>query len=139
MRMTAIWAVYATQWERNHIMAAWADMSLPAPSSDMFRQYPQKGQVKTEFENGAVQSRARATSTRWVFVLGWRALGQTDYATLCTFFDSNLGTTFAWVHPITSVSYTVRFTEGRLPDAVPSGFTGGETAWQISGLQLEEA
>jgi len=118
-------------------MANWP--SIAQCSSDLFEQYPQRGQVRTEFENGAVQSRARATSTRWVFVLGWRALSQTDYATLCTFFDTNLGTTFSWTHPITSTVYTCRFSEDRLPPAMFSGFVSGVTAWRMSGLQIEQA
>lgn len=117
-------------------MADWPNIAQV--SQDLFAQYKQKGQIRTEFENGAVQSRARATSARWVFLLGWKALGQTDYATLCTFFDNNMAGTFNWTHPVTSMVYVVRFSEDQLPEARPAGFVNGEQAWTLSGLQLEQ-
>ena len=110
--------------------------SIRTPSS--ISQYPYKAQIKTEFENGKVSSRARATSSRWVFSLSWEALGQTDYATLCTYFNTMQGSTFSWTHPVTSQTFTVRFSENQLPEATNSGFIDGEQAWEMSGLKLEE-
>lgn len=118
-------------------MGAWP--SIQAPAEEYFAEWMEKGQVRTEFENGVVQSRARATSERMVFKLGWKGLSNTDWGSIKTHFAANIGGTFSWTHPISSTSYTVRYRDDRLPEARPNGYTGGSTAWDIQGLILEEA
>lgn len=118
-------------------MAAWPAIS--APDADLFQQAIQKPLVRTEFESGVVQSRARATSARRRFILGWHALSNTDYETLVTFFETYQGDTFTYTHPVTSTSYTVRFSNDELPPARVSGWIGGTECWALSGLELEEA
>jgi len=66
-------------------------------------------QIRTEFEGNYVQSRPRSTraTRRWTLV--WNAMTEADYGTLDAFFITNIGTTFSWTEPVTSNSYTVRF------------------------------
>lgn len=68
-----------------------------------------KAQVRTEFEDGTVKSRPRHSRSRYKWTLSWEALPTADKATLETFFDANQGDTFTWTHPLTSTSYTARF------------------------------
>lgn len=113
--------------------------SLPTPSWQFFDQNPVKAQLASPFEFGRSQSRPKHTSTRWKFTIGWQALGQTDYGTLCTFYDTYIGAAFNWTHPITSVVYSVRFgNNDEFPKAKPAGMIGGEFAWEISGIILEQ-
>lgn len=113
--------------------------SLPTPSWQFFEQKPARAQLMSPFEAGMSQSRPKHTSTRWIFTIGWQALGTTDYATLVAYYDANVGSSFSWTHPITSTVYTVRFgNENELPRAKAAGMVGGEFAWEISGIILEE-
>jgi hypothetical protein len=119
-------------------MADWPSISDPA--FDLYAQTLVKAQIKTEFENGKVQSRARATSARLVVSLGWHALSNTDYSSLQTFFTNNIGGTFNWTHPLTSTVYVMRFTSDALPGAKPSGYSAdGTIAWELTGLELEQS
>lgn len=113
--------------------------AIPTASHKYFSQRYSKGQVRTEFEDGTVQSRARVTRGRWTFNLGWVALSQTNYTTLQSFFSAYIGTTFNWTHPVTSTVHVVRFGSDVLPDARPSARSGGYPAWDLQGLILEEA
>lgn len=85
-----------------------------APSYGMEEEY-YKPQIRAEFENGAVTSRARATKgkRRWPR-LTWPALSAADWATLQAFFESKQGATFTWPHPRTAVVHTVRFSGNSL-------------------------
>jgi len=113
--------------------------SLPTPSWQFFEQKPARAQLLSPFEYGKSQSRPKHTSTRWIFTIGWQALGQTDYATLTTFYSTYIGSEFNWTHPITSTVYAVRFQhEKEFPRAKPAGMIGGEFAWEISGIILEQ-
>ena len=109
-----------------------------AESKDYFSQKRRKGQIKTKFENGKVQSRAKETSSKWIFTVGYKGLVQSEYEALYVFFDANIGGTFTWDHPITDVEHTVRFGNDELPEAKFIGWVGGEEAWDISGIILEE-
>ena len=114
-----------------------------AECKDYFSQKRSKGQIITKFENGKVQSRARETKSRWVFTVGYKGITQTNYALLYNFFDSNIGGTFTWDHPIiktgsVAVQYTVRFRSDEFPEAKFIGWVDGEEAWDISGIILEE-
>lgn len=113
--------------------------TLPTPSWQFFKQTPIKSQIITPFESGKVQSRPRHTSMRWKFTIGWQALTQTDYATLYTFYEDYVGTTFNWTHPITSTVYSVKFAgTDAFTEARPAGMLNGEFAWEISGIELEQ-
>jgi hypothetical protein len=88
-------------------MATWPSIAVPAFG---LTEQLYKRQIRTEFESGAVQSRPAFSlaKRRWPD-LGWNALPNADLSTLQTFFDTNQGGQFTWVHPITSVSYECRF------------------------------
>ena len=89
-----------------------AKPSHPMEESDF------RGQVRTEFEGGYVQTRSRETRARKRWSLRWIAMTEADWGTLSTFFRSYLGSTFTWTHPITSASYTVRFSDDTLQSNV---------------------
>lgn len=78
-----------------------------------------KAQLRTEFEAGYVHSRARDTRARTRWNLKWKSMSETDYQTLKSFFESNVGGSFTWTHPVSSASYTVRFTTEVLTGHVP--------------------
>jgi len=110
---------------------AWPDIQ----KSDwrLFRQYPYRKQIKSNFESGAVQSRVKMTGTRWMFNTGWSFLSAADYTLLATFFDQNIGSTFNWTHILTDAVWIVRFANDQLPEAEPIGTEG----WVLEGLILE--
>lgn len=94
-----------------------------------------KAQNRSEFEAGYVQSVARHTKSRFRFSLTWNRMETTDLVILETFFDNNQGDLFYWVHPITSIAYTVRFAM----DEIEADFvTGSITGWSVT-IELEEA
>lgn len=109
------------------------------PSPKYFSQTIFKPQLQTPFESGAVQSRARATSAKMKFKIGWEGLTETELQTLYTFFEVNVGGTFNWTHPITSTVYVVRFTQDALSEAKFIGMLDGEQAWELGPVLLEEA
>ena len=74
-----------------------------------------KPQVRTQFEDGVVQSRARATKARDIFRLVYRSLPEADKVLLKTHFEANVGGTFSWTNPQDSVTYTVRYKDDKLP------------------------
>jgi len=115
-----------------------ADFPSIANPSEFVQTY-RKGQIKGRFEDGTVFSRAKETRARFKFTLSWKSLSGTDYIALITFFNSNIGTTFTYTHPLTSTEYTVRFAQDELPKARNVGFMGVyDTGWEIMGLELEE-
>jgi len=90
---------------------AWPSIAAPTYSTggEVYRP-----QVRTEFEGNYVQSRPRSTraTRRWTLV--WNAMTEANFSTLDAFFIANAGTTFSWTEPVTSTSYTVRFSEDSL-------------------------
>ena len=108
--------------------------SIALPDWELFSQTKRKGQIKTNFESGVVQTRARHTSSKWIFTLGWLGLSPSDYSDLVDFFDSHIGDTFHYTHPTTLVTYTVRFADDVLPEASSVGWN----YWKLTGLRLEE-
>jgi len=92
-------------------MTTWT--STIATPSDI-RERRLKGQIKSKFEDGTIQSVAKNTRTRLAFTLIWADISTTDKTSIESFFDSNLGGTFTWSHPITGVSYTVRFSKDEI-------------------------
>jgi hypothetical protein len=55
-----------------------------------------KAQVRTEFEAGYVQSRARHSRARKTFSLTWNYLREADFALLEAFFEANQGGMFTY-------------------------------------------
>lgn len=114
-------------------MATFPDIKHPHQGS--FSQQPMKAQVRSEFNNGAVQSRATQTRLSWVFTLGWPsswALADAEYQTLVTFFEANAGGKFDYTHWISSADYECQFMEDTLPEAFPIS----NTHWSLTGLKL---
>ncbi len=70
-----------------------------------------KPALRTEFEAGYVQSRARCTRARRRFTLHWPAMAEAEYGALEEHFIANQGASFSWTHPVSSTSYTVRYAE----------------------------
>ena len=103
----------------------------------LFKQIRSKPQIRTPFESGVVQSRARGTTSRWKFQVGGDLMTTAQLNTLVAFFDANQGSTFDFVHPITGTSYEVRFSEDELPEILPIG-DGSSARWRIEGINLEE-
>ena len=108
---------------------AWPSIAKPTTMTESSI----KGQIKSAFSSGYVQSRAKFTRERKQFQLIWHAMTDADKATLLTYFDNNLGGTFTWTEPLTSTSYTVRFSDEQLV----FNRDVSAVAWQIS-LTLEE-
>jgi hypothetical protein len=109
------------------------------PSPQYFSQSISRPQLKSPFENGAVQSRPRATSSKILFSTGWDAITETEFQALVTFFDTYQGDTFNWTHPTTTTVYVVRFVDDRLPEAQYVGQLESEDAWSLGPIPLEEA
>jgi len=90
---------------------AWPSIAAPTYTTggEVYRP-----QIRTEFEGNYVQARPRSTraTRRWNLV--WNAMTNADFETLDAFFIANIGVTFPWTEPITSTSYTVRFSEDSL-------------------------
>lgn len=53
-----------------------------------------KAQIRTEFEDGSVQSRAKYTKGRFHFVFNWDALSFSSYNLLYEHFSNNAGSNF---------------------------------------------
>jgi len=115
-------------------MATFPTISLPSSLEESIR----KGHIKRKFEDGTPLSRPKETRARRKFTLGWKALDQDDLDSLTAFFVANIGTTFDWTHSISSESITVRFEKDELPKAKWIGWRGGEQAYSMNGLILEE-
>ena len=75
-------------------------------------------QVRTEFDSGYVQSKARFTRSRKVFTLNWKAMTAANFATLDAFLVANAGIAFTWTHPLTAVAYSVRHRDDSLKSQV---------------------
>jgi len=79
-----------------------------------------KSQVRTEFENGVVQSRARYTTHKYRWTLNYPVMTTVDYQILRAHFYNNVGNTFNWVYPtitsheLSGSTIAVRYTEGSL-------------------------
>jgi len=84
---------------------AWPSIKAPDSLADDVK----NPVVRTEYETGAVQTRVRFSTARSVFTLSWRSMTEADYQTLLTFFLANQALEITWTHPISAVSYTVRF------------------------------
>lgn len=107
-------------------MADWP--SIAAPSFD-FEEEVYLPQVRQEFEANYVASRPRATREIRRWTLRWSRMTEADFQTLEAFFIANQGLTFGWTHPVTSGSYTCRFSgNGLVSRLTRPGIRGVECA-----------
>jgi phage-related protein len=67
--------------------------------------------IRTTFESGIVQTRAKFTRMRGTWALTWANLRGEHYRTLRAFYKQMKGGAFSfnWTHPQEKVSYDVRF------------------------------
>lgn len=91
-----------------------------------------KPQIKTEFESGYVQSRARATVAKRRFKLRWKAMTEANWLSLKSAFEADQGSTFTWTHPVSN-EYTVRYANDELSSTLFS------TGLRQVEVDLEEA
>lgn len=98
-------------------MATWPSIANPdfGMEEDIYKPI-----VRIEKEANYVQVRKRTTRDRGRWNLSWKAMSETDYQTLLTFFTTNQGSSFTWVHPKSSVSYTCVFSGDSLVSKIIS-------------------
>ena len=68
--------------------------------------------LKSPFEDGYVLSRPQWTKPKRQWKLKYEYLPESDYNTLRDFFENSAkggAISFLWTHPVTSVTYNVRF------------------------------
>lgn len=70
--------------------------------------------IRSEFENTYAQVRRVTTKPRHIFSLDYTALTLAEFQILETHFDTHVGTTFLFVHPLSLVSYTVTYQKAEL-------------------------
>jgi len=73
--------------------------------------------IRSPFEAGYMQTRARFTRMPKRFELHWNHLSAADLATLRTYYESTVvggANAFDWTHPTTSTVYSCRFAEDEL-------------------------
>ena len=91
-----------------------------------------KKTLKSPTEDGYVITRAAWTRAKKTFLVKYNALPIADYNTLVDFFENDAkggAEVFNWTHPVSSVTYEVRFEEDTLkaeyisPSLVSCSFT----------------
>jgi len=68
--------------------------------------------IRSQFENGVEQTRARFTRRRTGYSLKWSRMTATDFTSLETFYNTTTAggaLAFNWTHPITSTTIECRF------------------------------
>lgn len=67
--------------------------------------------IRSDFEGGYQHTRPRYTRIRWIFDIRYKELPDADKILLENFINTVMGgaNSFSWTHPITLISYTVRF------------------------------
>jgi phage-related protein len=67
--------------------------------------------IRTEFETGIVQTRARYTRARRTWQISWEYMRGADYRVLRNFFAQMYGgsLSFNWTHPTENTVFNVRF------------------------------
>lgn len=94
--------------------------AFPSIAAPQLRETSARPGIKSQFESGYAQTRARTTRTLHRWHLTWELLTDADYATLKAFFTDTAmaqAVAFTWTHPLTSVAYTVRFAADELEAA----------------------
>lgn len=88
---------------------------------------PEDPAIRTEMENGMVQSRACFTRIRRSWTLSWNALEEADFQTVMEHYRGQKGGSeaFNWTHPLTKEQINVRYT--RITDATTyeNGYRSG--------------
>lgn len=74
-----------------------------------FREEVYKPQIKNDFESGHVQSRGRSTVAKRRWTLTFTLLPIDEYNLIETHFLANQGGVFEWDHPISAITYDVRY------------------------------
>lgn len=117
--------------------AAWPTAGI---SRDYYTRKPYKRQVRTEMENGAVQSRAGGKRARRLWTVGWKALPNAQYAALEEHFDENLGGSFSFTDPVDGVTYEVRYSKDELPQArcARDAEATANRLWDTGSIAIEE-
>ena len=118
-------------------MGDFPDISRPQYSE--CSQKKMKLQEISSFEGGTRQSRPVHTLGKIQFKIGWgsdNGLPVSEYETLEDHFESNVGSTFSWIHWNGVTTYTVRYIQNELPEAKVSA-CGNYMI--LTGLILEEA
>ena len=70
--------------------------------------------VLSKFESGHELARPTATVGKNQFTCRWKALPESEFQILKAFFQTQGTETFDWVHPTSSVTYTVRIPQSEL-------------------------
>jgi hypothetical protein len=73
-----------------------------------------KKQKKSNFEAGYVQSYCMHTRSRSVFEMKWGQLHYTYLNLILDHFELNQGDIFYFTHPVTGISYTMRYSENEI-------------------------
>ena len=83
--------------------------------------------LRTPFEAGYVQTRARYTRVPRRWELSWNYLSSTDYGSLRTHFEDTVvggGDSFGWTHPKDASTHTVRYADDELTFLATQGIGG---------------
>jgi hypothetical protein len=107
---------------------------LPDPSYPCEEEL-QENVLRSETENGYVVTRVKFTRQRQKFPrVHWRTMVKEDWLELLDFYKNTTASgslMFSWIHPLTEVIYTVRFTEPPKATLVEANY------YQVS-ISLEE-
>ncbi|TCL76816.1 hypothetical protein EDC14_100198 [Hydrogenispora ethanolica] len=102
--------------------------AIAAPVYPLTEEWEDVG-IASSFEDGSEISRPRFTRSRGKWTLSWTALREADYQQLMTFWrDTARGKSmvFDWTHPVTGITYTVRFAEKQPFKNIAPGLWSGE-------------
>jgi hypothetical protein len=90
--------------------------------------------MSSRMEDGLEISRARFTRSRGTWVLHWNYLSDSDYdALMCFYKDTVKGKAekFYWVHPVSALTYEVRFAEKNKFTRDPMYWSGSVTLREV--------
>ena len=73
-----------------------------------------KAQVRTEFDGGYVQSRAKYTRKRDMYDLAWKGIDADTLEAYIDFFDDNQGDMFLQTRPVLHTVFVSRFAEDKV-------------------------
>lgn len=96
-----------------------------------------KKQQRSDFENGAVQTRPVFTRKKMKWTIGWKNLSDDEYDLLKEFFERNIGKKFLWTD-FKGVSHTVCFSKDVLDGITPIGFRENQNVWDTGKIEIEE-
>ena len=103
------------------------DVTIDNPST--IEESVKQNTIKTEFEDGIIQTRPRYTRLRHSWLLTWNAIKYTEYKKLKAFYTAQKGEalSFTWLYPYENTNYNVRFS---------GEFKGKNIEWDIWQLSL---